>query len=187
MAKEVVVAESSGPVPLFNSALETGVRAVVILDAVHPRAFDLAHLTWCDHLVVHTSDIEGPESLHPDIPQRTGELLVRRRLFARRIDLYDTSLRHSRLVEDGIKLMRRLHMIEAEVGDRGITYRASEDASAFVEALRSEYSSELKERAMWLASFLTTRSDSDLVGLIAERIGRWAVEFQGEAGNPSTI
>ena len=167
MAEEIVIAESSEPVPLFNSALETGVRAVVILDAVHPRAFDLAHLTWCDHLVVHTSDIDGPESLHPDIPQRTGELLVRRGL-----------------VEDGIKLMRRLHMIEVEVGDRGIVYRASEDASAFVETLRSEYSSQLKERAVWLASFLTERSDSDLAGLIAERIGRWAVEFQGEAGTP---
>jgi len=168
MAQEIAIPEPTAPVPLFNSALETGVRAVVILDAVHPRAFDLAHMTWCDHLVVHTSDIDGPESLHPDIPQRTGELLVRRRL-----------------VEDGIKLMRRLHMIEMEVGDRGIAYRASEDASAFVEALRSEYSSELKERAVWLASFLTRQSDADLAGLIAERIGRWAVEFQGEAGNPS--
>src|SRR4051812_37539556 len=122
MAKEVAKHEDAEPVPLFNSALETGVRAVVILDAIHPRAFDLAHLTWCDHLVVHTSDIDGPESLHPDIPQRTGELLVRRRL-----------------VEDGIKLMRRLHMIEAEVGKQGITFRASEDSSAFVEALRSDY------------------------------------------------
>jgi hypothetical protein len=169
MAAEIATFQSGKPVPLFNSALETGVRAVVILDAVHPRAFDLTHLTWCDHLVVHTSDVGGPESLHPDIPQRTGELLVRRRL-----------------VEDGIKLMRRLHMIDAEVGDRGIAYRASEDASAFVEALRSEYSSELKHRAVWLASFLTKRSDADLAGLIAERIGRWAVEFQGEAGNPGT-
>lgn len=168
MAK-VADAKASEPVPLFNSALETGVRAVIILDAAYPRAFDLAHLTWCDHLVVHTSDIDGPESLHPDIPQRTGELLVRRRI-----------------VEDGVKLMRRLHMIEAEVGDHGIAYRASEDASAFVEALRSEYSNELKQRAVWLASFLKKQSDSGLANLISERIGRWTVEFQGEAGNPST-
>ncbi|MBR1121741.1 hypothetical protein JQ628_09485 [Bradyrhizobium lablabi] len=169
MAKEVAIAEPSESVPLFNSTLETGVRAVVVLDALHPRAFDLAHLTWFDHLVVHTRDIGGPHSLHPDIPQRTGELLVRRRL-----------------VEDGIKLMRRLHMIEANVDKSGITYRASEDASAFVEALRTEYSIELKECAAWLASFVGRTSDSDLAGLISARIGRWAVEFQGEAGTPST-
>jgi hypothetical protein len=169
MAEEVTVPETIEPVQLFNSALETGVRAVVILDALHPRAFDLAHLTWCDHLVVHTSDIDGPASLHPDIPQRTGELLVRRRL-----------------VEDGVKLMRRLHMIDAETGQHGITFKASEDASAFVEALRSEYSTELKERAVWLASFLTKISDADFAALISTRIGRWAVEFQGEAGIPSS-
>lgn len=168
MAKEVAIAEPAGSVPLFNSTLETGVRAVVILDALHPRGYDLAHLTWFDHLVVHTYDIGGPHSLHPDIPQRTGELLVRRRL-----------------VEDGIKFMRRLHMIESNVGTDGITYRASEDASAFVEALRTEYSTELKARAVWLASFIERASDSDLAKLISTRIGRWAVEFQGEAGTPS--
>ena len=65
MAKEVASARPTGSAPLFNSTLETGVRSVVILDALHPRAFDLAHLTWFDHLVVHTSDIGGPGSLHP--------------------------------------------------------------------------------------------------------------------------
>ena len=168
MAKEVVSEEPGGPVPLFNSTLETGVRAVVILDALHPRAFDLAHLTWFDHLVVHTSDIGGPESLHPDIPQRTGELLVRRRL-----------------VEDGIKLMRRLHMIETDVGNGGVSYRASEDASAFVEALRTEYSNALKQRAIWLSTFVARTTEPDLAEVISTRIGRWAVEFQGEAGLPS--
>jgi hypothetical protein len=168
MAKEVAI-RPIGPGPLFNSTLETGVRAVVILDALHPRAFDLAHLTWFDHLVVHTSDVGGPKSLHPDIPQRTGELLVRRRL-----------------VEQGVKLMRRLHMIEADVNENGIMYRASEDASAFVEALRTEYSTELKKCAVWLASFVGRTNESDLAGLISQRIGRWAVEFQGEAGSPST-
>ena len=169
MAKEVTASEPSSSAPLFNSTLETGVRAVIVLDALHPRAFDLAHLTWFDHLVVHTYDIGGPPSLHPDIPQRTGELLVRRRL-----------------VEEGIKLMRRLHMIEANVDESGITYRASEDASAFVEALRTEYSMELKDCADWLAGFVGRTPDSNLAGLISTRIDRWAVEFQGEAGTPST-
>lgn len=168
MAKTIASAKPSGSTPLFNSTLETGVRAAVVLDALHPRAFDLAHLTWFDHLVVHTSDIGGPHSLHPDIPQRTGELLVRRRL-----------------VEDGITLMRQLHLVEANIDNNGITYCASEDASAFVEALRTQYSTELKECAVWLASFVGRTSESDLAALISKRIGRWAVEFQGEAGTPS--
>jgi hypothetical protein len=170
MAEEVTAASADRPVALFNSALETGVRAVIILDATHPRAFDIAHLTWCDHLVVHTGDIGGPASLHPDIPQRTGELLVRRRL-----------------VEDGVNLMRRLHMIDADVGDNGIRFRASEEASSFVEALRSDYATTLKSRAKWLAKYLLEKSDADLAALIIDRIGRWAVEFLGEGRGPSTL
>jgi hypothetical protein len=154
-----------GDPPLFNSSLETGVRAVVILDAAYPRAFDLSQLTWLDHLVVHTADIAGPDSLHPDIPQRTGELLVRRRL-----------------VEDGLNLMRRLHLVDTETTDGGIVYSARDEASAFVESLRSVYARELRQRAEWLAQYLSKISRDDLAKLISDRIGRWAVEFHGEVG-----
>ena len=166
MATAEEVMDAASPPPLFNGALETGMRAVIVLDAAHPSTFDIAKLTWCDHLVVHTANINGPPSLHPDIPQRTGELLVRRRL-----------------VEDGVNLMRRLHLIYALVDAGGIRYQASEEASAFIEALRSDYAWGLKQRAAWLAGYLADVSDSALAALIADRIGRWAVEFQGEVGN----
>jgi hypothetical protein len=156
--------------PLFNSSLETGVRSVVVLDAAFPHAFDLSQLTWLDHLVVHTADIGGPDSLHPDIPQRTGELLVRRRL-----------------VEDGLNLMRRLHLVDSNINKDGIVYSAREEAAAFVESLRSVYARELKRRAAWLAKYLTRTSRGDLANLISERIGRWAVEFQGEVGPQGTL
>jgi hypothetical protein len=93
------VTEGSRPHPHpFNSALETGIRALVVLEAFHPRHCDLTELTWFDHLVVHTSDIQGedvPFSLHPDLPNRAGELLVRRRL-----------------VEESLLLMQRLHLVD---------------------------------------------------------------------------
>jgi hypothetical protein len=37
MAKEIAGSEPLGPAPLFNSTLETGVRAAVVLDALHAR------------------------------------------------------------------------------------------------------------------------------------------------------
>ncbi|MGN6114744.1 MAG: ABC-three component system middle component 2 [Nitrobacter sp.] len=162
---EEVTGAGSSPA-LFNGALETGVRTVVVLDAAYPHTFDITKLTWCDHLVVHTADINGPPSLHPDIPQRTGELLIRRRL-----------------VEDGVNLMRRLHMIDATADTDGIRYQASEEASAFVEALQSEYAQSLKKRATWLVGYLQALTDDALTKLITERIGRWAVEFQGDVSN----
>ena len=153
--------------PLFNSELETGTRAMVILEAAYPRALDLARLTWFDHLVVHTEDIGGPDSLHPALPGRTGELLVRRRL-----------------VEESLKLMRRLHLVDTIADERGIMYRAGDDAPAVVSLMRTKYLCALKERAKWLVSELADLDEADMTQRISARIGRWAAEFQGEAGRP---
>jgi hypothetical protein len=154
--------------PLFNSALETGVRALVILNAIFPRTLDLAQLTWLDHLVVHTADVGGPQSLHPELPQRTGELLVRRRV-----------------VEEGIQLMRRLHMINSIADEKGIVYQASDEAAALVDTMHTPYALELKLRAEWLAEKLEEFTSEQFAELISDKIGRWAVEFQGETAAKS--
>jgi hypothetical protein len=166
MAQELVLDELPRATALFNSTLETGLRAVVVLNAMHPRAIDLLHMTWFDHLVVHTSDIGGPTSLHPDVPQRSGELLVRRRL-----------------VEEGLGLMRRNHLLDCETADHGIVHRAREEASALVDSFRTEYNCLLRLRAEWLASFIGSMTEKDLVELINQRIGRWTVEFQSQSDN----
>jgi hypothetical protein len=158
------------PVSLFNGPLETGVRSVVILDSAYPTAFDLAHLTWLDHLVVHTADFDGPESLHPDVPQRTGELLVRRRL-----------------VEEGLKLMARVHLVVGVSSAEGILYQATEEGTAFVDSIRSAYGCALKQRAAWLATKIAAMSSEELAALIEARIGRWAVEFQTDSPRQGTL
>lgn len=148
---------------LFNSPLETGVRSVVLLNSAYPRAFDLKELTWLDHLVVHTGDIDGPESLHPDLMHRDGELLVRRSL-----------------VEQGLTLMRRLHLIEQQYSEAGIVYAAVDSAAPFVALMRSDYSRELKMRAKWLIEYLSNRGKEHLHDVITKKIGRWSIEFQAE-------
>jgi ABC-3C biological conflict system middle component len=148
---------------LFNSALETGVRSVVLLNTAYPRAFDLKELTWLDHLVVHTGDISGPESLHPNVPHRDGELLVRRSL-----------------VEQGLTLMRRLHMVEAQYGASGVVYVALDQAAPFVKLIRTAYGRALRERATWLIGYLRERGEEHLHEVITQKIGRWAVEFQSD-------
>lgn len=153
----------STPSELFNSTLETGVRSVVLLNSAYPRAFDLKELTWLDHLVVHTGDISGPKSLHPNVPHRDGELLVRRSL-----------------VEGGITLMRRIHMVEEKYGKNGIVYAALDQAGPFVKLMRTEYGRALKERAAWLIGYLSERGEEHLHEVITQKIGRWAVEFQSD-------
>jgi hypothetical protein len=155
----------------FNSALETGVRALVLLEAFHPRHCDLTELTWFDHLVVHTADIQGedvPASLHPDLPNRTGELLVRRRL-----------------VEESLRLMQRVHLVDVVDSADGIAFAASEDAPSFLDLLQAPYSVELKKRAAWMAERFSGMSQSSIRSLVDDKIGRWTAEFQVDHPSPS--
>lgn len=148
---------------LFNGPLETGVRSVILLNAAYPRVFDLKELTWLDHLVVHTGDISGPASLHPNVPHRDGELLVRRSL-----------------VEQGIRLMRRLRMIEEKYSASGIAYAAMDQAGPFVSLIRTEYGRTLKARSQWLMDYLSMYGQDHLQEIITQKIGRWAIEFQSD-------
>ncbi len=115
---------------LFNSPLEAGIRAVVVLEKLRPESIDLAEMVLFDHVVVHTADLGGPPSLHPDLPGRKGELLVRRRLIEKILDL-----------------MRRCHLVDQEVTEDGVTYRASDEAASYVELLETTYSERLKDCA----------------------------------------
>jgi hypothetical protein len=146
---------------VFNSPLETGVRALIVLNALYPATLDLNDLLLFDHLVVHTADFGGPPSLHPDLPPRAGEPLVRRRL-----------------IESGIALMRMRHLIEVEFASGGIFYRASEDASSMIELMRSTYARNLVIRARWLADQYDESGSEGLRRVVSERLGLWRAEFQ---------
>ena len=86
-----------------------------------------------------------------------------------------------RLVEQGVNLMCRLHLVETTACDSGIVYQARDEATAFVDSLRTPYGKALRERARWLAERIRSMSDDELSVLIERKIGLWAVEFQGEA------
>lgn len=157
----------------FNSALETGIRALVVLEAFYPRRCDLLQMTWLDHLVVHTGDLEGrdvPESLHPDLPNRAGELLVRRRL-----------------VEKGLRLMQQVHLVEIFETEDGITFGASEDAPSYLDLLQAPYSLALKDRARWMADRFADMEAAEMRVLIESRIGRWTADFRSDVTIPRLL
>lgn len=151
----------------FNSELETGIRAVVLLDAFYPRQCELVELTWFDHLVIHTADFDAenaPDSLHPDLPNRTGELLVRRQL-----------------VDKSLRMMQRVHLVDVIDTDKGIFYSASEDAPTYISLLQSNYSCALKERAQWMATRFNNLATADIKTIVEARVGRWTAEFNSDS------
>lgn len=156
--------DTGSPAHPFNSTLETGIRALVVLEAFYPRRCDLLEMTWLDHLVVHTGDLDGqdvPDSLHPDLPNRAGELLVRRQL-----------------VEKSLRLMQQVHLIDVFETEDGIQFCASDDAPSYLELLQVPYSMALKERAKWMAGRFSNLPTSEMRALIESRIGRWTAEFR---------
>lgn len=147
----------------FNSTLETGIRALVVLEAFYPRRCDLMEMTWLDHLIVHTGDLDGedvPESLHPDLPNRTGELLIRRPL-----------------VERSLRMMQQMHLVDVFETGSGIEFCASEEAPSYLDLLQAPYSLALKQRANWLADHFVGLETADVRNLIGSQIGRWTADF----------
>lgn len=145
----------------FNGPLEAGIRAVSILGAAYPQSYDLQRLVAFDYLLVHTSDVGGPESLHPPTPMHSAELLVRRKL-----------------VENALLLMMTRALIHREITSEGIKYCAGENAATFLTSLSTTYLRALKDRADWLVGALGSLSDQEFKGVMRRFFDDWVEEFQ---------
>lgn len=123
----------------FNNGVDTGLRILTILNAAFPVPLDLQTLLYYDYLTVHAGDISSEKmSLHPSVPTRKGEILVRRAL-----------------IQDSIEMFISKGLIVRSYIETGLAYCASESATPFIESLSSEYSIQLSQNAAWvIAEFL---------------------------------
>lgn len=145
----------------FNSALESGLRALCVLYEAYPEAYDSQRLIFYDYLVVHSGDAEdGPESLHPDTPFRSNEWLVRRQL-----------------VDQGLRLLVERGLVQPSMTVNGILYSASESAGAFVACLNQKYTTHLRERARWVVETFATTTEPELIQYFDSNLDRWGAEF----------
>jgi hypothetical protein len=147
---------------LFNTPLEAGVRALLILDAFAPQAFDLGTMSLLDYYIVHTGDAGGPSSLHPEIDARAGEYFVRRHL-----------------VEEGLFLMARASLVEQVFTSSGIAFKAHETATAMIDLFGSAYNRRLTEAAQWLAHEAATQGVDQFIRGLKDGIERWSHEIVG--------
>lgn len=144
----------------FNSPLESGIRALALLTYAHPDSYDLQKLVMFDHFVVHTGDMTGPESLHPSLPLRSAELLVRRQL-----------------VEKGLLLMMSRDLVDRIVDDKGIFYRAGELSETFLNSLTTSYLAELRLRAKWVVETFGNMDEIELRQVTRKFFDNWIEEF----------
>jgi len=145
----------------FNGPLEAGVRAVAILGAAFPRSFDLQRMTILDYLIVRTGVLGGPRNLHPDTPIKTPATEVRRRT-----------------VQDALNLMMTRNLVDQLSTDRGIEYRAGDNAAMFLDALSTPYFESMKDRVGWLIEFFADYDGQQIDELMNSLFDRWVAEFQ---------
>lgn len=148
---------------LFNSPLEVGLRTLIILVEVNDWC-DVQRLTIYDYFLLHSSDIrEGPESLHPPSPFRSGELAVKREV-----------------VQKGLHLMMSKGLIESTFDEYGIRFKAKDVAHPFLNYFESPYAKRARDIAVWIDAEFQQMSDRELQSMVSEKIGRWGSEFIGE-------
>jgi ABC-3C biological conflict system middle component len=148
---------------VFNTPFETGLRSVIILTTCYPDRLNLHRLVVFNHLVVHTGDIHGPESMHPRDRSRAAEILVSRGLVA-----------------SGLALMETRGLVARSPTPDGFRYQAGEEAGSFVDLLSTPYTEALKERAYWLADNILPLTDDALADLVRGRMDEWEPEFQAD-------
>lgn len=146
---------------VFNSPFEVGLRTLCALTAGHPREFDIQQLLAFDHVMVHSGDMPGgPPSLHPQVQQRNGELLVRRPL-----------------VQAGLALMEAKGLVLTRAHDGQIVYASSELATIFLESLNNAYLQSLIERAEWAVSKFGELGNNSFFDVFNMAFDRWSAEF----------
>lgn len=146
----------------FNSPVESGLRALVLLYSLFPEDASLQRLVVFDYLLIHSDDVPGgPDGLHPKTPYRSGELLVRRETLNR-----------------GIILFMSRGLISESYLDSGLAYVATERTASFLDALTSKYVAALRDRAEWVKTHFSNLTDDQLDVYVKDHLGQWGAEFE---------
>jgi hypothetical protein len=142
--------------------MECGLRMLFVLHAADEKASDLQRLVSYDYLVLHSGDVsEGPSSLHPPVPFRGTELLVKRELLS-----------------SGLNQMFARELLEKTFDLSGILYRATSLTGAFTALLKTDYANSLRIRSKWVIERFGTMDNNELSAFMTENIGRWGAEFE---------
>lgn len=147
-------------IKLFNNEIEIGLRILIILEKIYPKSFDVEMINYFDYFVLHTKDLGDSESIHPDIPNRFGELSVKR-------DLIHKSL---------ILLISKC-LVDVKYSSSGIEYVASENASPFLDNLTQEYKIKLEQKIEWVYKKFIDFSSEDIQKYVLENKSKWGTEI----------
>jgi len=146
---------------VFNSPLEIGFRTLYILNGISPVEVDLNRLVIYDYFLLNSSDFpNGPKSLHPPIPHRSAQIIIK-----------------PLILKDALVLMRSKELIDIVFSSEGIKYKSNELTQKFIELQENEYSKKLIEISKWINTQFGKYSDEKLNTMVENNIPNWGGEF----------
>lgn len=134
---------------------------LMLLTEAFPSRLDLNALMLLDHGLLHSADLGGPESLHPAIPIRAGELGIKRKS-----------------IEKGLDVMIRAGLADIVVSESGLLFVANDRANGFVNLLTSSYSNTLLSRASWVVANFDDLTAPTLRSAMQGVLEHWSEEFE---------
>ncbi len=150
---------------LFNSNLEVALRILVLLNQDSSNIYDLDRLIIFDYFIIHANDIDsGQTNLHPSLPLRGSEIIIKRKLISEGLDL---------LVSRGL--------IEILYEDSGVYYKSNSLTKMFVKLLKSDYFMILEKLSSWVAEKYRSIETSELNSIVNKNIQQWGGEFEFES------
>lgn len=146
---------------IFNSPLEIGLRCLIILKTFNDRVLNIQDIINLDYLTLHLKDFnEDLESVHPDIPYRSGEISVKRIVCQR-----------------GLQLMLSKGLITKNFNEKGICYEITSIGTLFVDYISNSYHVKLQEFCLMLYKEVGSMTEEQINEYITSNINEWGSEF----------
>lgn len=119
-------------------------------------------IMYYDYFSLHLNDIsDAYESLHPDNPNHSSEIAVRRVM-----------------VNHGLNLMISKGLISIKYSKTGIYYEKNQLTTSFVTLFQNGYVDKLKKNIKTVDEKFYNYSDKQIYKYIDKNIGSWVGEFE---------
>ncbi|KAF6583124.1 ABC-three component system middle component 2 [Paenibacillus sp. EKM211P] len=154
---------TTNKIKIFNSPEEVGTRILFILSLCDKR-MSSQRIMYYDYFVLHLNDIDNSYgSLHPDNPNHSSEIAVRRGI-----------------VNKGITLMLSKGLLDVKYTKTGIYYKKNNITDPFVSLFSNGYVEHLKKNIAVVNEKFSNYSDTQIYRYINKNIGSWTGEFEKE-------
>ncbi|GAE02572.1 hypothetical protein CBO05C_2262 [Clostridium botulinum B str. Osaka05] len=151
-------------IQIFNSPEEVGVRILFILDICQKR-MSKQRIMYYDYFSLHLNDLDQTQkSLHPDNPNHSSEIAIKR-------DLINT----------GLDLIIAKGLVSVKYSKSGIYYQNNQLTRPFINLFQNTYVEELKMNIATVNEFFLKYSDRQIYKYINGNIGKWTGEFENSA------